>query len=302
MSGLWDPDRTPRPSGRQSVQPGLSPAFQAAPGSCNGGLLRSGRASTKKLPKHAAIARSSAGHAVSSSFLRFQPDLDQPADLTIHRRLHIGQRNQAASEKGGNCPSGQQGPRTWRRLVALVPVRAGFNSGLDTAQHRPPQTAAAGMVRGGSTHQTVCSACANLRLNPCIPPVVSRMYGSPGVAPALMGILPGSKPARNVEEQTRRLRMNHPATVMRIYRAIGGQVDSGALRPTTVSSAAMSYALRHPRLRQALPAVEGIPTTVRIAGGPRNQARQLSADGAPRWQRGRCFTHNGNSWANHFPD
>ena len=36
------------------------------------------------------------------------------------------------------------------------------------------------------------------------------------------------------------------------------------------------------RLRRPLPAVEGIPTAVRLAVGPRNQARRLSADGASR--------------------
>ena len=38
---------------------------------------------------------------------------------------------------------------------------------------------------------------------------------------ALMGILPAVEAWRATLTETRRLRMNHPATVMRIYRAIG---------------------------------------------------------------------------------
>ena len=48
-----------------------------------------------------------------------------------------------------------------------------------------------------------------------------------------------------------------------------------------------------------MPAVEGGASAVRPALGSRNQARRISADGAPGLFR--CFTKNGHDWADRFP-
>jgi hypothetical protein len=56
--------------------------------------------------------------------------------------------------------------------------------------------------------------------------------------------------------------------------------------PATVLSSGHGFSLR---LHRTVPAVEGGPAAVRPIVGSRNQARRLSADGAPGWLAGRLL-------------